>query len=159
MGIVNLAGRAGKGLVREAGYVAGSETIKGFAHIVKGGAQSIRRTVANETRAATEYEVEGIKADFYERLGCLTATEYNQQARRWQIRSRWHYAGAFLLLAISAYFLITDPGWTGMNAFGLAALNFAHGLRASYRYWQMRTQIFFVEGAFKEWLSQGNWLV
>lgn len=159
MGIADIAARAGKRVIRETGHIAGAEAIKGWGRLVKTSAQSIRHNVMIQSTPATRDEFACIKSEFYDHLNELTDDEYNQHCQNWRIRSRWHYVGALILLIVAGYFLVVDPGWTGMNALGLAALNFAQGLRASYRHWQMRTRTFFVEGAFKEWLAQGHWLV
>lgn len=159
MGIANLAGRAGKRVAKEAGYVAGIHALATGASVIKKSAQVVKNSVTSELHKATPEELSEIKAEFNDALSQLTPAEYRQQARNWQVRSRWHYVGALLLFLISAYFLIVSPGWTGLNALGLAALSFAHGLRAAYRHWQMKTRTFFVEGAFIGWLKAGAWLV
>lgn len=159
MGIANLAGRAGKRVAKEAGYVIGTYGLATGASVIKNSAQVVKNSVVGELHKATPKELSEIKAAFNDALSQLTPAEYRQQARNWQIRSRWHYVGALLLFLISAYFLIVSPGWTGLNALSLAALSFAHGLRAAYRYWQLKTQTFFAEGAFRGWLKSGAWLV
>lgn len=159
MNIVNFAGQAGKQVIKETGYVIGTNGLLKGAHVIKSSVQSVKNSVTGELRKATPEQLDTIKADFNEALSKLTPAEYRLQSRNWQVRSRWHYVGALLLFLISAYFLVVNPGWTSMNALGLAALSFAHGLRAAYRHWQMQTHTFFIEGAFLGWLKSGIWLV
>ncbi|MCK9200914.1 MAG: hypothetical protein M0P59_03475 [Gallionella sp.] len=159
MGVVNLAGRAGKRVAKEAGYVIGTYGLAAGASVIKKSAQVVKNSVVGELHKATPEELSAIKAEFDDALSQLTPAEYKRQARNWQVRSRWHYVAALLLFLVAAYFLLVNPGWTGLNALGLAALSFSHGLRAAYRYWQMKTQTFFVEGAFMGWLKSGAWLV
>lgn len=160
MGLGNLVVRGGKRLAKEAGHVAGTDAIQGWATVIKDNSRGIKRYVKLQTGAATDEEMAELKGLFKDRLGEMTQGEYKEQMERWQIRSRWHYVFSLLLMCIAMALLILDAGgWPVMDTMALAAYNFSHGLRASYRYWQMQTRTFFTEGSFKDWWQQGVWLV
>lgn len=159
MGVTSLGKTAGKVVVREAGYVAGATAIKGWAGLIRGCSSSIGKSASRELKNASPQELDEIQAEFYAQLQGMSKRDYHDQMRRWQIQSRIFYAGSLLFLSIGAYFLLTNPGWTGLNTTALAAYIFARGLRSSYRYWQMQTRTFFVEGAFTDWFKKGIWLV
>lgn len=159
MGVANVGNKIGKWVVRQASDVAGVTPIRGWAGLIKNFSSSIGRTARRELQKATPEEMDAIQAEFYAQLQGITKHDYLEQMRQWQIQSRIFYAGSLLFMSIGAYSMLANPGWTGLNATMLAAYIFARGLRSSYRYWQMQTRTFFVEGAFTDWFKKGIWLV
>lgn len=94
------------------------------------------------------------------RIGGLSAEETAHLKSRLKSNSRFQYLFSLAFLATGVYLIFrTGSAWSLLNATALAALLFAHGLRSSYRYWQVCNNIFYQPGAFRRWLGLGQWLV
>lgn len=95
-----------------------------------------------------------------QRLTDLAADERQVLRRRLKIGSRVNYGLSLAMILIGAYLLhATGTAWMLINMTALAVLMFAHGLRASYRYWQVSNNVFFQPGSFRRWLGLGQWLI
>ena len=94
------------------------------------------------------------------RIDGLSRDEALRLQRRLKSNSRYQYFFSVVLLVTGVTLLeITGSAWPLMNSTALGALLFVHGLRSSYRYWQVCNNVFFQPGAFRRWLGLGQWLV
>lgn len=94
------------------------------------------------------------------RIEGLSSEESYALKHRLKSNSRYQYLFSIVLLGAGAYlFHLSGSGWYLLNTTGLSMLLFAHGLRSSYRYWQVCNNMFYQQGAFRRWLGLGQWLV
>lgn len=107
------------------------------------------------------------RCSYYELLGteAVAADDKAHILRTHQVRSRLFFGGAAMLLMASLCILafglplLGTSAVASLNTLAFAAVLFAHGLRHSYRHWQVASNTFFVDGAFQRWIKQGNWIV
>lgn len=94
------------------------------------------------------------------RLGSLSPQERERRNDRMKVASRLQYLFSVGLLVFAVVLLFrTDAIWPPLNVAAFSVLLFAHGLRSSYRYWQVRNNILYQPGSFRRWLGLGQWLV
>lgn len=95
----------------------------------------------------------------------IAADEKANALQTHRLRSRLFLLGSFTLLLASLCILtiglpvLGTSAVASLNTLAFSALLFAHGLRHSYRHWQVASNTFFVDGAFMRWVKQGNWIV
>lgn len=95
-----------------------------------------------------------------ERLAGMTPEQRSNAGRTYCYRSRSSFVFATLLLVVGFYLLLwSDMVATALNVAAMSALFAVQGLRASYRYWQLETGVFYQPGSFKKWFSTGKWII
>lgn len=95
-----------------------------------------------------------------QRIGQLKPKEVLELRNRFKWNSRLFYLFSVVLLSAGWYlYFVSDSAWYLLNSTGLSMLVFSHGMRSSYRYWQVCNNAFYQPGAFRRWLGLGQWLV
>ncbi|UXI68328.1 hypothetical protein [Tahibacter amnicola] len=81
-------------------------------------------------------------------------------ARRHRLVSRCCFAGAAFTVCGFLYYVATGASVIlALNWLAFALVCWTHGMKRSYRSWQVLNGQLFVEGAFWVWLKEERWLV
>ena len=165
MSVKNTAKRTGSWVVKEVirtpGHIIGTTWMRWAGQACTRSAQRITQSIRTDMHQADDEEFQARMDQFQGELAATSREDYQKQMLAWKISSRLYYCFSLLLLAITFVMIFTGYGgaWTLVDGSALAALLFTRGLRHAYRYWQMQTRTFFVQGAFRQWWQQGVWLV
>lgn len=116
--------------------------------------------LANEKDAVVAESLGRLRELANERIDGLSQEQAQVLKQRLKSNSRFQYFFSVVLLSAGGYlFYLSGSAWYLLNATGLSMLLFAHGLRSSYRYWQVCNNMFYQSGAFRRWLRLGQWLI
>lgn len=123
------------------------ECTHNFAAKTKEEAQSIVQQMTKEKSLNTYKE--------------LPSEEMDTLLRAHRFQSRFYFTLAAIAF-LGCLYMVASGSSLGVALawFAIATAFVTHGLKESYRYWQVQTGTLFAEGnPFKEWLRNGKWFV